>query len=72
MCGCGPFWDVPEVDACATEETGSWIRELVDLARSDPEAALAHAREECEQDAAMVARDPAELLAVLVRERGHA
>ena len=60
VCGCGPFWDVPEVDACATEETGSWIRELIDLARTDPEAALAHAREECEQDAAMVARDPAE------------
>ena len=62
VCGCGPFWDVPEVDACATAETGSWIRELVDLARNDPEAAVAHAREECEQDAAMLERDPAEWL----------
>ena len=60
VCGVGPFWDVPEVDACATDETGSWIRELIDLARRDPEDAVAHAREECEQDAAMVARDPAE------------
>jgi pimeloyl-ACP methyl ester carboxylesterase len=60
VCGCGPFWDVPEVDACATEETGAWIRELIDLAREDPEAALAHAREECAEDLAMVGRDPAE------------
>jgi pimeloyl-ACP methyl ester carboxylesterase len=60
VCGVGPFWDIPEVDVCATEETGSWIRELIDLARTDPDAAVAHAREECEQDAAMVARDPAE------------
>ncbi len=60
VCGCGPFWDVPEVDACATEQTGAWIRELIDLARQDPDAAVAHAREECEQDAAMVARDPDE------------
>jgi pimeloyl-ACP methyl ester carboxylesterase len=60
VCGVGPFWDVPEVDACATEQTGSWIRELIDLARRDPDAAVAHALEECELDAAMVARDPAE------------
>jgi pimeloyl-ACP methyl ester carboxylesterase len=60
VCGVGPFWDLPEVDACATEESGAWIRELIDLARSDPEAAVAHAREECEQDAEMVNRDPAE------------
>jgi len=59
VCGVGPFWDVPEVDACATELTGAWIRELVDLARRDPDDAMAHAREECEQDAAMVERDPA-------------
>jgi pimeloyl-ACP methyl ester carboxylesterase len=62
VCGVGPFWDVPEVDACATQESGAWIRELIDLARSDPEAAVAHAREECEQDAEMVERDPAEWL----------
>ena len=62
VCGVGPFWDVPEVDASATEESGAWIRQLIDLARHDPEAALAHAREECEQDAQMVERDPAEWL----------
>jgi pimeloyl-ACP methyl ester carboxylesterase len=62
VCGVAPFWDVPEVDACATEQSGSWIRELIDLARRDPEAAVAHAREECEQDAEMVERDPAEWL----------
>jgi pimeloyl-ACP methyl ester carboxylesterase len=60
VCGCGPFWDVPEVDASATQETGAWIRELIDLAREDPEAALAHARQECADDLAMVGRDPAE------------
>jgi pimeloyl-ACP methyl ester carboxylesterase len=60
VCGVGPFWDVPEVDACATEASGAWIRELVDLARNDQDAALAHAREECELDAEMVERDPAE------------
>lgn len=60
VCGVGPCWDVPEVDACATEESGAWIRELIDLARGDPEAAVAHAREECEEDAEMVERDPGE------------
>jgi pimeloyl-ACP methyl ester carboxylesterase len=60
VCGVGPFWDVPEVDACATEASGGWIRELIDLARRDPDAAVAHAREECELDAQMVDRDPAE------------
>jgi pimeloyl-ACP methyl ester carboxylesterase len=58
VCGVGPFWDVPEVDAHATGESGAWIRELIDLARRDPQAALAHAREECQQDAEMVRRDP--------------
>ena len=62
VCGVGPFWDVPEVDACATAEAGGWLRELIDLARVDPAAAVAHAREECEQDAEMVARDPEEWL----------
>lgn len=62
VCGLGPFWDVPEVDVCATGDSGGWIRELVDLGRRDPDAALAHAREECAQDAEMVERDPAEWL----------
>lgn len=62
VCGVGPFWDVPEVDACATDESGAWIRELIDLARRDPEAAVTHAQAECERDAEMVGRDPAEWL----------
>jgi pimeloyl-ACP methyl ester carboxylesterase len=62
VCGMGPFWDVPEVAACATEESGGWIRELVDLGRRDPAAAAAHALEECEQDRSMVERDPEEWL----------
>jgi pimeloyl-ACP methyl ester carboxylesterase len=60
VCGMGPFWDAPEVDRCATEQSGAWIRELVDLGRADEAQAVAHAREECEQDAAMVDRDPEE------------
>jgi pimeloyl-ACP methyl ester carboxylesterase len=58
VCGVGPSWDVPEVDACATDESGAWIRELIDLARRDPGAAVDHAREECKRDAEMVERDP--------------
>jgi pimeloyl-ACP methyl ester carboxylesterase len=63
VCAVGPFWDVPEVDATATGEAGSWIRELVDLARVDPDAAVAHAREECARDADMCERDPEEFVA---------
>jgi pimeloyl-ACP methyl ester carboxylesterase len=63
VCAVGPFWDVPEVDATATEEVGSWIRELVDLARVDPDSAAAHAREECARDAGMCERDPEEFVA---------
>jgi pimeloyl-ACP methyl ester carboxylesterase len=58
VCGMGPFWDVPEVDAHASEHSGGWIRELVDLARRDPQLAVAHARAECERDAALVESDP--------------
>jgi pimeloyl-ACP methyl ester carboxylesterase len=60
VCGVGPFWDVPELDAAASEHSGLWIRELIDLARVDPAAAAEHAREECELDAEMIARDPDE------------
>jgi pimeloyl-ACP methyl ester carboxylesterase len=62
VCSAGPFWDVPEVDATATDEAGSWARELIDLARTNPAAAAAHAREECARDAAMAARDPDEFV----------
>ena len=60
VCGVGPFWDVPEIDADVTEESGGWIRELIDLARSDPNAAAAHAEEECRRDAEMAEGDPAD------------
>src|SRR5262249_38095564 len=63
VCAMGPFWDVPEVDATATNVAGLWIRELIDLARVDPHAAEAHAREECERDAEMCDRDPEEFVA---------
>ena len=52
----------PRSTPARPKQSGAWIRELIDLARSDPEAAVAHAREECEQDAEMVERDPAEWL----------
>jgi pimeloyl-ACP methyl ester carboxylesterase len=60
VCGVGPFWDVPEVDAHVTAESGAWIRELIDLARIDPADAVAHARDECERDAEMAQADPAD------------
>jgi len=63
VCAVGPFWDVPEVDATATDEAGGWIRELIDLARVDPGSAEAHAREECGRDAEMCGRDPEEFVA---------
>jgi pimeloyl-ACP methyl ester carboxylesterase len=63
VCAMGPFWDVPEVDAAATDEAGRWIRELIDLGRADPDAAAAHARDECERDADMCGRDPDEFVA---------
>lgn len=63
VCAAGPFWDVPEVDATATDQAGHWIRELIDLARVDPSAAAAHARDECARDADMCMRDPEEFVA---------
>jgi len=63
VCAAGPFWDVPEVDATATDEAGRWIRELIDLARVDPSSAAAHARDECARDADMCGRDPEEFVA---------
>jgi pimeloyl-ACP methyl ester carboxylesterase len=71
VCAMGPFWDVPEVDATATDEAGRWIRELIDLGRVDPDSAAAHARAQCERDAEMCGRDPEEFVAYwFEREEG--
>jgi pimeloyl-ACP methyl ester carboxylesterase len=63
VCAMGPFWDVPEVDATATDEAGQWIRDLIDLGRIDLDSAAAHARDQCARDAEMCGRDPEEFVA---------
>ena len=56
----GPFWDVPELDALATENTIAWARDLIDRTRRDRAAAEAYILAQCEEELEMIARDPGE------------